>query len=83
MTAKEFMRIYHKLEEIAMNDEEVKKELFRDNMFAELGDISLKENVFIVNIETFHYGEPDFEILVKIPVQNVIGCEMSEKLREK
>ena len=34
MKAKEFMRIYHKLEDIAMNTEAVKEALLGDNMSA-------------------------------------------------
>ena len=72
MKAKEFMRIYHKLEDIAMNAEAVKEALLGDNMSAGLGRISLHGSIFDVNIETFHYGEGDIDILIRIPVDRVI-----------
>ena len=68
MKAKEFMRIYHKLEDIAMNTEAVKEALLEDNMSAKLGRISLHGRIFDVNIETFHYGEGDEDILIRIPI---------------
>ena len=69
------MRIYHKLEDIAMNTEAVKEALLGDHMSAGLGCITLQGGIFRVNIETFHYNEGDRDILVRIPVGSVIEEE--------